>query len=460
MDKEQFIHEALRLPATAIDYHVSSHLATLFPDRALLEGGEGLFNIEEFAQAGQCQLEHKAVVYNQIITHWRAPEIGNQPWAQVALQMSGVVVPGPTEAEKQVFERSKNAWLEVAWDGSLFDIVVMNWTESFGRPVYHYWVLAESMERARDLFVTVCKWNAEIRGEVLVFDGGCWRKDPRLFKDIKNSTFDNLILRGSLKQEIREDLEQFFTAYDTYQMYNIPWKRGILFVGPPGNGKTHAVKAIINALDQPCLYVKSFRAEHRTDEDNIRDVFGRARKAAPCILVLEDLDALLTPQNRSFFLNELDGFAANIGIVTLATTNHPERLDPSILDRPSRFDRKYPFDLPAQAEREAYISLWNGNLQETLRVSNEIITQLAEATEGFSFAYLKELFLSSMMRWIAHPEQGTMEHTLISQVEVLREQMLSPLTQAAEAESEEAQKNAISPFGRVMGMNRVRIQRT
>jgi hypothetical protein len=58
----------------------------------------------------------------------------------------------------------------------------------------------------------------------------------------------------------------------------------------------------------------------------------------------------------------------------------------------------------------------------------------------------KELFLSSMMRWIAHPEQGSMEHTLISQVDVLREQMLSPLTQAAEAESEEAQKNAISPF--------------
>lgn len=322
----------------------------------------------------------------------------------------------------------------------------------------HFWVLAESMERARDLFVTVCQWNAEIRGEVLVFDGGCWRKDARLFKDIKNSTFDNLILRGNLKQEIREDLEQFFTAYDTYKRYNIPWKRGILFVGPPGNGKTHAVKAIINALDKPCLYVKNFRAEHMTDEDNIRSVFDRARKAAPCILVLEDLDALLTPQNRSYFLNELDGFAANVGIVTLATTNHPERLDPSILDRPSRFDRKYPFDLPAQAEREAYITMWNGNLQESLRASDVTIVQLAEVTEGFSFAYLKELFLSSMMRWIAHPEQGSMERTLISQVDVLREQMLSPLTQAAEAESEEAQKNAISPFGRFMSMGRARVQ--
>jgi AAA+ superfamily predicted ATPase len=159
---------------------------------------------------------------------------------------------------------------------------------------------------------------------------------------------------------------------------------------------------------------------------------------------------LLTPQNRSFFLNELDGFAANIGIVTLATTNHPERLDPSILDRPSRFDRKYPFDLPEQPERRAYIAMWNTTLQETLRISDASVVRLSEATEGFSFAYLKELFLSSMMRWIAHPQEGTMEQTLISQVDVLREQMLSPVTQAAETESEEARKNATPPFGRAI----------
>jgi hypothetical protein len=450
MDKEQFIHDALCLPPQAIDYHVSLHLSTFFPDRALLEGGEGLFNVEEFARAGYCHLEHKAVVYNQVMTHWRAPEIGNQPWTHPMLRMPGSVVTGHTEAEQQIFERSMNAWLAVTWGDSSFDVIVMNWPTSFGNYHYQYWILADSMERARDLLIEVCKWNAELRGEVLVFDGGCWRKDARLFQAIKNSTFDNLILRGSLKQDIREDLEQFFSARETYETYSIPWKRGILFVGPAGNGKTHAVKAIINAMNQPCLYVKSFRTEHGTDEDNIRAVFDRARKSAPCILVLEDLDSLLTPQNRSFFLNELDGFAANVGIVTLATTNHPERLDPSILDRPSRFDRKYPFDLPEQPEREAYIAMWNATLQETLRISDSAVTSLGKATEGFSFAYLKELFLSSMMHWIAHPQQGTMEQTLISQVDVLREQMLSPTVQAAEAESEEASKNVVSPFGRVM----------
>jgi SpoVK/Ycf46/Vps4 family AAA+-type ATPase len=150
---------------------------------------------------------------------------------------------------------------------------------------------------------------------------------------------------------------RFFDARTTYEEYEIPWKRGILFVGPPGNGKTHTVKALINSLDLPCLYVKNFRAPHGIDEICIRAVFDRARRTAPCVIVLEDLDAQLTPQNRSFRKNELDGFATNGGILTLATTNHPERLDPAVLDRPSRFDRKYPFDLPERPERQAYLAL-------------------------------------------------------------------------------------------------------
>ncbi len=141
--------------------------------------------------------------------------------------------------------------------------------------------------------------------------------------------------------------------------------------------------------------------------------------------MLEDLDSLITPQNRSFFLNELDGFAANIGIVTLATTNHPERLDPAILDRPSRFDRKYPFDLPESPERLAYITLWNDSLKPGLKLPQESLTRISTLTDGFSFAYLKELFLSSKMRWIANPQQGSMEEVMIGQVNTLREQMSS-----------------------------------
>ncbi len=173
-------------------------------------------------------------------------------------------------------------------------------------------------------------------------------------------------------------------------------------------------------MEQPCLYIKSL--------NGIQQVFDRARRTSPCILVIEDLDLQLHPQMRSAFLNELDGFAANIGIVTLATTNHPERLDPGILDRPSRFDRKYHFELPDVPERSSYIALWNASLKPALQLSPEGISKMSELTVDFSFAYLKELFLSSMMQWIATPGQSTMEQVMIGKVATLREQMVSAST--------------------------------
>jgi len=445
MRKEQLIEEALSLPTNAIDYHVSQALADMYPQKALVEGGDGLFDIEAYAGAGYCTIEQKTIIYNQVVTYHRGHEMSLPGMMPGLLKVSGLspvnMESEAEEAKQELIDRAKNAWLEVQWGDSTFDVILMNWFTT--RPIYHYWIVADQLETAKAFLLEVCRWNAEVRGEVLVFDSGCWRKDARLFQSIKGATFNNLIMKGDLKQEIHNDLLQFFASRVLYEEYGIPWKRGILFVGPPGNGKTHAVKAIINALAQPCLYVKSFRAEYRTDEDNIRQVFDRARQSAPCILVLEDLDSLLTAQNRSFFLNELDGFAANIGIVAIATTNHPERLDPSILDRPSRFDRKYPFDLPELAERLAYISMWNDSLKPALQLTAEGIARLGEVTEGFSFAYLKELFLSSMMHWIAGEQKEsvswTMQQVMESQVGVLREQMVSASILEAEAPPEQPQ---------------------
>ncbi len=449
MNKEELITEVLCLPYTAIEYAISERMAKLFPDKALIEGNNyGYFDVETYAEAGQCVLTAKTFLHNQKMTYWMQPEADVVRWHRGHMQavpagigMVQVSADGKSR-EKSTSDRYKKAWLTVEWQGFSLDLLYMQFDDGD----YHksmFWLLADSEEVARDFIDSVCKWNIEIRGEVLVFDNGHWYKDENLYQDIKDATFDNLILRGSLKQDIRDDLTQFFAAHDTYEEYGIPWKRGILFVGPPGNGKTHTVKALINSMAQPCLYVKSLRQPGGAPDDmSIRQVFERARRTAPCILVLEDLDALLTPQNRSFFLNELDGFAANIGIVTLATTNHPERLDPAILDRPSRFDRKYPFELPEVAERKSYIAMWNASLKPALRLSEEGVVRLSELTEGFSFAYLKELFLSSMMRWIANPLQGAMEEVMSEQVNVLREQMASSL---AYQEAEPPDMSSMAP---------------
>src|SRR5262249_46460097 len=162
-----------------------------------------------------------------------------------------------------------------------------------------------------------------------------------------------------LKDAIEQDLRRFFAARPTFERYRVSWRRGLLLAGPPGNGKTFAIKALVHRLAKPCLYVKSLKARYSTSHDCIRTVFGRARQTTPCLLVLEDLDTLIDDKNRSYFLNELDGFAANIGVVVVATTNYPERLDPALAARPSRFDRTYAFPLPAAAERHGFLSRWN-----------------------------------------------------------------------------------------------------
>jgi hypothetical protein len=440
MHKEQLIREALGLPTNVISYSVSQILAERFPNKAILEGDDTDFDVGEYAEAQLCTVQQSDAIHNQVATYWVKGEIDFKGWIHNTLRLGGSVpstAPSEnSEEEDRLVDSAHNTWLRISWRDITLEVLVMEWHREYNR-VRYFWIIADTQEIAREFMQEVCRWNAEIRGEVLVYSGSCWRKDARLFRAIKNSTFDNLILKGDLKEDIQQDLIQFFASRSTYEMYGIPWKRGILFIGLPGNGKTHAVKAIINAMGHPCLYVKSFHAEHSTDEDNIREVFERARKSAPCILVLEDLDSLLTPQNRAFFLNELDGFAANIGIVTIATTNHPERLDPAILDRPSRFDRKYPFDLPELPERKAYIDMWNSSLQSALRLPDEATHKLAELTEGFSFAYLKELFLSSMMRWISGKQQGTMAEMMIAQVNTLREQMVSALALEAEPPKEE-----------------------
>lgn len=87
------------------------------------------------------------------------------------------------------------------------------------------------------------------------------------------------------------------------------------------------------------LYVKSFQS-WRGEESSMEDVFSKARQMAPCMIVLEDLDALITDRNRSFFLNQLDGLQGNDGLLIISTTNHFEKLDPGLSGRPSRFDRK------------------------------------------------------------------------------------------------------------------------
>ncbi|NJK80549.1 MAG: AAA family ATPase [Chloroflexaceae bacterium] len=394
-----FIRETLALPVNLIAYHVGQQLTKHFAGKAILTTTDHAFYLEGYTGAQHCTANIDLQAHSIVRTEWQS-------------------------TYERIERAVDTAWINITWQGHTLKVLRLAWSHEGCNTEYH-WIVADTQQIADNFFTAVCKWHTEVRGEVLVFENGHWSKSEELYRELKGITFENLILKGALKHDIRTDLESFFAARDTYHHYGIPWKRGILFIGPPGNGKTHAVKALINHLNQPCLYVRSFKAEYGTDHHNIHRIFQRARDQAPCLLVLEDLDALINDDNRSFFLNELDGFASNEGVVTLATTNHPERLDVAIIDRPSRFDRKYHFDLPATPERHAYTALWNGRLQRELQLPEQGLLAVAEQTHGFSFAYLKELFLSSMMAWVNQGKASAMEQVMLAQVEALREHMES-----------------------------------
>lgn len=182
------------------------------------------------------------------------------------------------------------------------------------------------------------------------------------------------------------------------------FQRGIIFHGPPGNGKTLAIQSLMRGLYDspsgavPTLYVKSF-ASGSSAQSSIRQIFVKARLTAPCLLVFEDIDSMITDKLRSYFLNEVDGLESNDGIFMLGTTNHLELLDPALAQRPSRFDRKIFFDCPSHAERAMYARFWAGNIPGTnsYNFSDALCEAIADVTDGFSFAYLKELFLATLL---------------------------------------------------------------
>jgi hypothetical protein len=142
------------------------------------------------------------------------------------------------------------------------------------------------------------------------------------------------------------------------------------------------------------LYVKSITAVY-----DIGMIFNVARAYSPCLLILEDIDSLVSGGAQSYFFNEVDGLANNDGIMMIATTNHLEKLDGGLANRPSRFDRKYNFPLPSYEERILYSEFWRKKLQDKQGVDfpKVLSPEIAKITEDFSFAYMKEAFIATLL---------------------------------------------------------------
>ena len=329
-----------------------------------------------YAELGGCEIELLEVPAPLVIATWGGPD------------------------HDEIHRRTENGVWRVTWQGEELHVVQARWRDGYSSD-QRSWVIAKDKDTAHAFVLDAARETNDPRDAILVFHGGCWQRSHDLYREIERASFDDLILAKTLKDRIRDDFRRFLSAREAYEAHGLPWRRGALFIGPPGNGKTHTVRALVRELGVPALYVQSVKTRYETEESNLKKVFERARQLRPCVLVLEDIDALINPGNRSFFLNQLDGFEKNVGLIVLATTNHPDRIDGAIIDRPSRFDRKYHFELPALTERQAYLTLWQKRFADRTRWADESVSALAARTDGFSFAYLKELVVTSLMGIVA-----------------------------------------------------------
>jgi transitional endoplasmic reticulum ATPase len=301
-------------------------------------------------------------------------------------------------------------WLYV-WNQAEFVVYEVEYAVPLQRPVKLYFILSPRSERANEmhhpvtdeLLLAVGEWTTELHDEIYVFDDGRWHKSKELWKSVKGASWDEVILNPDMKANLMKDVQRFFDNRDLYKKLAVPWKRGLILHGVPGNGKTISIKALINELQKrpepvPSLYVKSLDSCNGK-KPSIRSIFNKARTMAPCLLIFEDLDSLVDDKTRSYFLNEVDGLESNDGILMVGSTNHLDGLDPAISKRPSRFDRKYHFKIPSEAERTAYCRFWRRKLLDSdlIDFPEEMCPIVAKLTEEFSFAYLKELFVIALL---------------------------------------------------------------
>lgn len=205
------------------------------------------------------------------------------------------------------------------------------------------------------------------------------------------------------EDEAKENLTEivdYLHSPDKYKEIGASMPKGILLVGPPGTGKTMLAKAVAGEADVPFFsmsgseFVEMFVG---MGASKVRDLFKQAKEKAPCIVFIDEIDAIgkkrdgqiggndEREQTLNQLLTEMDGFEGNNGVIILAATNRPESLDPALL-RPGRFDRRVPVELPDLKGREEILRVHGKKIKLSEDVDFEKIARMASGASGAELA--------------------------------------------------------------------------
>lgn len=249
-------------------------------------------------------------------------------------------------------------------------------------------------------------------------------------KSSEGIKFSDVAGEDEAKENLTEIVDYLHNP-DKYKEIGASMPKGILLVGPPGTGKTMLAKAVAGEANVPFFsmsgseFVEMFVG---MGASKVRDLFKQAKEKAPCIVFIDEIDAIGQKRNSgkmggndereqtlNQLLTEMDGFEGNTGVIILAATNRPESLDPA-LTRPGRFDRRVPVELPDLKGREEILKVH----AKKIKVSDEVdFQQIARMASGASGAELANIVNEAALRAVRDGRKYATQSDLEESIEVV-----------------------------------------
>ncbi len=255
------------------------------------------------------------------------------------------------------------------------------------------------------------------------------KSNAKLYVKSTGVSFDDVAGQDEAKEALTEIVD-FLHNPEKYTKIGAKMPKGALLVGPPGTGKTLLAQAVAGEAGVPFFSISGSEFVEMfvgMGASRVRSLFKQAKEKAPCIIFIDEIDAIGKKRNSNFggndereqtlnqLLSEMDGFESDLGIVMLAATNRPESLDNALL-RPGRFDRRVPVELPDLNGRESILKVHSKNINMD---DNIDYTQIARATSGASGAELANIVNEAALRAVRCRRNIVIQEDLEESVETV-----------------------------------------